>query len=306
MATSGSNDFELDVAEYIEEAYERCGLMVRTGNDLKTAKRSLNLMFADWANRGLNRWTMTQETLSLATGVAEYPLGTLSLIVSSSSGFTIGETVTGGTSEATAIVTALPAASSDFEANTLVITVPVGTFVVSETVTGGTSTTSSSVSVVPSFEDTQSSIDILSAVVRKDAGTTTQNDVSISRISRDEFLSIPSKKSSSRPTQFYIDRSITPVIKLWPTPDSNDYVLVYDRMRRIFDADTFTNTLDVPFRFYPCLAAGLAYYLSLKMAPQLTPLLKQVYEEEFKRAAEEDRDRASLTLTPSSSYYSSI
>jgi len=306
MATSASTDFELDVAEYIEEAYERCGLMIRTGHDLKTAKRSLNLLFADWANRGLNRWTMTQETLNLAKGVSEYPLGTLSLVVASSSGFTVGETVTGGTSGATATITALPAASADFTANTLVITVPVGTFTASETVTGGTSAASSSVSVVPDFQDVQSSIDLLSAVIRQDAGTSTQNDVSITRVSRNEFLNIPSKLDQSRPTQYYVDRQITPTINVWQTPDSNDYVLVYDRMRRIYDADAFTDTLDIPFRFYPCLAAGLAYYLSIKMSPQLTPMLKGMYEEEFKRAADEDRDRSSLNITPSSSYYTTI
>ena len=135
MTTSGSTDFELDVADYIEEAFERCGLEVRTGYDLKTAKRSMNLLFADWANRGLNRWTISQDTVSIASGTASYNL----------------------------------------DANT---------------------------------------IDILSAVIRTDAVQSTQSDVQINRISRDEFLNIPSKRSTGKPVQYYVDRSITPVLKI--------------------------------------------------------------------------------------------
>ena len=223
MAVSGSTDFELDVAEYIEEAFERCGIEVRTGYDLKTAKRSLNLLFADWANRGLNRWTIKQNTVSLVQGTANYNLDA-------------------------------------------------------------------------------STIDVLSAVVRTNAGASNQTDISVDRISRDEYLNIPSKNTQARPTQWYIDRSITPVLKVWPTPDQA-YTFVYDRLSRIEDADTFTNTMDVPFRFYPCLAAGLAYYIAMKRAPDRLQILKAAYEEEFTRAAYEDVDRANLSLTPRRDYY---
>lgn len=223
MATSNSTDFELDVSDYIEEAFERCGQEVRTGYDLKTAKRSLNLMFAEWANRGLNLWTIEQNTVALVKGTSAYNL----------------------------------------EANT---------------------------------------VDVLNAVIRTNAGLSTQSDIMIDRISRDEFLNIPSKLTEGRPTQWYVDRTITPVLNVWPTPDQS-YTYVYDRLTRIQDADTFTNTMDVPFRFYPCLAAGLAYYLSIKRAPERTELLKSVYEEEFTRAAYEDVDRANLSLVPRRDYY---
>ncbi len=222
MATSGSTDFELDVADYIEEAFERCGIESRTGYDLKTAKRSLNLLLADWANRGLNRWTIAQTTTSVSSGTASYTLGA----------------------------------------------------------------------------DT---IDVLGVVLRTGSGTT-QNDQILSRISRDAFLNIPNKNTQAKPSQFYVDRQVTPTIKLWPTPDAS-YSIVYDRLTRMDDADSFTNTMEVPFRFYPCLSAGLAYYIALKKSPERVPLLKTVYEEEFKRAADEDRDRASLKLTPSRDYY---
>lgn len=223
MATSGSTNFELDVSDYIEEAFERCGLEVRTGYDLKTAKRSMNLLFADWANRGLNRWTINQDTVSLVAGTSTYNL----------------------------------------DANT---------------------------------------IDILSAVVRQNAGASNQSDIQVDRVSRDVFLNIPNKLSQARPVQFYVDRSITPVLKVWPTPDQS-YTFVYDRLKRIEDADTMTNTVEVPFRFYPCLAAGLAYYLSMKKAPDRMAILKAAYEEEFNRAAFEDVDRANLSLTPRRDYY---
>jgi hypothetical protein len=220
MTTSGSQDFELDVADYIEEAFERCGLEVRTGYDLKTAKRSLNLMLADWANRGLNQWTIKQRSLTLTANDGEYDL------------------------------------SSDV-------------------------------------------IDVLSVVVR-----VSDTDYSLLRLSRDDYITIPTKTSTGRPNQFFLDRQITPNLKLWPVPDSStSYTIYYDALTRMDDADIYTNTMDMPFRFYPCLAAGLAYYLSLKKNPQRTPLLKSVYEEEFQRAADEDRDRASFNVVPSVGYY---
>ena len=221
MATSSSTDFELDVADYIEEAFERCGLEIRTGYDLQTARRSMNLMLAEWANRGLNQWTIEQRTQALTAADTDYSLGT-------------------------------------------------------------------------------DVIDILSAVVRR-SGT----DFSLSRISRDSYLAIPTKTSSGRPTQFFLDRQITPNLKIWPAPENSTDVIIYDALTRIQDADTAANTLEGPFRFYPCLTAGLAYYLSMKKNPQLTQMLKVIYEEEFQRAMGEDRDRSSFTVTPEYQYFRS-
>lgn len=219
MAVSGSTNFELDVSDYIEEAFERCGLEVRTGYDLKTARRSLNLMLADWANRGLNQWTIEQRTLSLVQGTGNYTLG------------------------------------ADV-------------------------------------------IDVLSASLRR-SGT----DYSMDRVSRDEYLSIPSKTTEARPTQFFIDRQVTPVMKLWPVPENNTDIIVYDCLTRMDDADDYNNTMQMPFRFYPCLAAGLAYYLAIKKAPDRIQVLKAIYDEEFDRAQSEDRDRASFNVTPNLQYY---
>jgi len=219
MATSGSTDFELNVTEYIEEAFERCGLEVRTGYDIKTAKRSMNIMLAEWANRGLNQWTIEEATQALTQGTSNYNLGS-------------------------------------------------------------------------------NVIDVLSVVLRRN-GT----DYSLERLSRDEYLNIPNKTQQSRPSQYFVDRQINPVLKLWPEPENSTDAVIFTKLTRIEDADTPTNTLDVPFRFYPCLAAGLAYYLSIKRAPDRTQFLKAIYEEEFDRAMTEDRDRASFTATPSLDYY---
>tara|TARA_R100001480_G_scaffold137978_1_gene134985 strand:- start:1872 stop:2540 length:669 start_codon:yes stop_codon:yes gene_type:complete len=219
MTLSSSTNFELDVAEYIEEAFERCGLEAKTGYDLQTARRSMNIMLAEWANRGLNQWTIEQRTQSLTADDADYSLGT-------------------------------------------------------------------------------DVIDILSAVVRR-SGT----DFSMSRVSRDTFTNIPVKTTTGRPTQYFLDRQITPNLKIYPTPENSTDVIVYDALTRIQDADAQVNTMEVPFRFYPCLTAGLAYYIAMKRAPDRIQLLKTVYEEEFERAMAEDRDRSAFKVTPQLSYY---
>ena len=298
MSVSSSKNFELDVNEHIEEAFERCGMEARTGYDLRTAKRSLNLLFAEWANRGINRWTIEQVSVPLASGVSDYPVGTLTMTVNATSGFEEGEQITGGTSSATSSITDLASSTS------LALTVPVGTFSASETITGGTSGTTATVSAARSLADTQSSIVILSAVIRQNAGDSNQSDLSISRIGRDAYISLNNKNATGRPVQFYVDRQISPVVRLWPAPEaSSSYVLVFDRLTRLDDADTQRDTLEVPFRFYPCVSSGLAYYLSMKFAPDRVQLLKAVYEEQLQRAMDEDRDRASLQISPGYGYY---
>ena len=291
MATSSSTNFELDVADYIEEAFERCGLEVRTGYDLKTAKRSLNLMLAEWSNRGLNQWTIQQTSITMASGIAEYPAGTLTMTVGASGSFSVGETITGGTSGDTASITSLPSAT------TMAITIPSGTFTATETITGGTSSATTTVSAVVDLTNVQSTIDLLSVVV-----TRSSTDFSLNRISRDDYISIPNKDTTGRPSQFFVDRQVTPVLKVWPVPDKNTDIVKFDRLTRMDDSDTYTNTADLPFRFYPCLVAGLAYYISVKRAPDRIQFLKGIYEEEFNRAMTEDRDRASFLVVPAQSF----
>ena len=222
MATSGSRDFDLDVADIIEEAYERCGLEVRTGYDAKTARRSLNVMFSEWANRGVNLWTVKQATLTLTSGTATYNSGN-----------------------------GLASPMND----------------------------------------------ILEVALRR-SGT----DYEVDRISRGEYLNVPNKTTTGRPSQFYFNRQTSPELVVWPTPENSTDELVYYYITRIEDADTSKNTTDVPYRFLPCMIAGLSYYLSMKKAPERVQLLKAVYEEEFQRAADEDEDRVSLKLQPDIQY----
>lgn len=228
MATSGTATFNLDLADIVEEAFERTGNEMRTGYDLRTARRSLNLLFADWANRGVNMWTIDQGSIPLVAGTATYNL--------------------------------------------------------------------------PS--DT---VDLLEHVIRTGAGTAaTQADLNITRISVSTYSTIPNKLQQARPIQVYIDRrTTTPTITVWPVPDdSQPYTFVYWRLRRIQDAGSGTNTMDVPFRFLPCLVAGLAYYLALKLPNALPRLevLKMQYDEAWEAAATEDREKAADRFVPRQMY----
>jgi hypothetical protein len=143
-------------------------------------------------------------------------------------------------------------------------------------------------------------INVLTAVVR-DPSVSPLIDINMDRISRAEYLNVPNKTTQARPAQFYVERTNAPKVYLYPAADKA-YTLLYYRIRRIQDAGDYTNTTDINFRFLPCLVAGLAYYLSLKFAPDRIAVLKQLYEEEFARAAAEDRDTASFFIVPDVGY----
>jgi len=230
MATSGVANFNLDLAEVVEEAFERAGGELRTGYDLRTARRSLNLMFADWANRGLNMFTYEQGTQVLTPGVATY---------------------------------VLPA-------------------------------------------DT---VDLLEHVIRTGAGNvSTQADLTITRISVSTYATIPNKLQQARPIQIFIERLNTPRFTVWPVPDdSQTYTLVYYRLRRIQNAGDGVDTMDMPFRFLPCMVAGLAYHLALKIpgGGDRLDILKQQYDEAWALASEEDREKAAVRFVPRRQYLGS-
>ena len=296
MATSGSSDFNLNAAEIIEEAFERCGLEVRTGYDAKTARRSLNLLFADWANLGVHLWKVEQVTqnlarLSASSSIATYPAGTITATVGASGSLTIGETITGGTSGTTAAVITKPTST------TITVTVPTGAFTAGETITGSSSGASTTVSANPSLIDAQSTIDVLSAVIRRD-GT----DQQITPIGQAEYLHIPNKTTQGRASQYFLDRQITPTISIWNVPENSTDQLIYDRFIRIQDIDAAVDDADIPFRFLNCLVSGLAYQIGLKRAPQLVPMLKAVYDENLFNVLLEDREKVSYSITPAASY----
>lgn len=223
MTTSGTAVFNMDLTELVEECYERCGSELRTGYDLRTAGRSLNLMFSQWANKGLNMFTYEQGMINLVAGQATY----------------------------------------DLPADT---------------------------------------VDLLEHVIRTGAGSaSTQADLTITRISVSTYATIPNKLQQARPIQVWIERLDTPRITVWPVPDnSQPYVFVYWRLRRMQDAGTGVNTMDMPFRFYEAMTAGLAYHLALKIpgAMDRLPILKQQYEEAWTLASDEDRERAAVRFVP--------
>lgn len=223
MATSGTTAFNLDLVELCEEAFERAGTEMRSGYDLRTARRSLNLMFAEWANRGINMWTIDSASIPLVQGTATYNL---------------------------------PA-------------------------------------------DT---VDLLEHVIRSNVGNvTTQSDLTITRISVSTYSSIPNKLAQGRPIQILVTRTATPTVTVWPVPDgSQTYTLTYWRLRRIQDAGTGVNTMDLPFRFLPAIVAGLAYYIAMKRpeAFPMLPVLKAQYDEAWQLAADEDREKAAIRFVP--------
>ncbi len=222
MATSGTTSFNMDFTEIAEEAWERAGREMRSGYDLRTARRSMNLMTIEWQNRGINLWTIDEGTVSLTEGTATY----------------------------------------DLPADT---------------------------------------IDLLEQVVRTGAGTT-QQDLTITRISVSTYATIPNKTDTGRPIQVFIERlRDNPRITVWPVPSSDEYTFVYWRLRRIEDAGSGAQTADMNFRFLPCLVAGLAYHIAMKV-PELAPrieMLKAEYEAQFVLAAGEDREKTPFRFVPS-------
>jgi len=228
MATSGTTAFNPDFTEIAEEAFERAGREMRSGYDLRTARRSMNLLTIEWQNRGINMWTIDEGTINLVQGTGTY---------------------------------ALPA-------------------------------------------DT---IDIMEQLIRTGSGSSsTQQDISVSRISVSTYSSIPNKLSQGRPIQVWVDRGRdNPSINVWPVPDQGTaeapyYIFKYWRLRRIEDAGDGVDTADMNFRFLPTLMAGLAYYIAMK-DPNLVsrvPMLQAEYENQFEFAAGEDREKASVLLVP--------
>jgi hypothetical protein len=236
MTTSGTATFNLNLNELVEEAFERCGAELRTGYDLRTARRSLNLLTIEWANRGINLWTIEQGQIAMVQGQIVYDL-------------------------------------------------PIDT------------------------------IDLLDHVIRTQTGQG-QTDINITRISIDTYSTIPNKNAQGRPIQVWINRQsgatepgtgvAYPQINVWPAPEqSNYYTFVYWRLRRIQDAGNGITTQDIPFRFLPCMVAGLAYHLSKKIpgALERSQMLKMEYEELWQQAADEDREKASLRIAPRQMFY---
>ena len=221
-ATTAS--FDLSIDEIVEEAFERCGLQDRTGYQLKTARRSLNLLLAEWSNRGLNLWTIQKQEAALA-------------------------------------------------ANVIALT---GTALYGN-----------------AAEDASQIVQITDVVIRDSQN----NEYSCSPISRSTYMNYTVKTSGGRPTQYYFEKTINPTLFLYPAADQA-YTVVFYGMIRMKDSGDYTNNSEIPFSFLPCLTAGLAYYIAMKYAPDRIAILKQVYEEEFQRAADTNVENVSSHFVP--------
>jgi len=231
MATSGTTTFDLSIEEIIQEAYERCGMSTTSGHSLRSARTSLNLLFAEWANRGIHLWKVSLHENLLVSGQAEYA-------------------VDGNVSD-----------------------------------------------VLEAFVSTTGA----------GANTVNTQDVALSKIDRSAYSALPNKLAVGQPSQYYVDRQEIPKIYLYQAPNLNTYTyLKYYVIKRIEDAGAYTDDADIVFRFLPCMVAGLAYYLAMKNSPQLVQQNKLIYEDQLKRALDEDGQRASTFITPQSFYTNGV
>ena len=309
MTTTGSTAFNLDMNDLIEEAFERCGLEVRSGYDFRTARRSLNLLTIEWANRGINLWTVEQGQIVMNTQQALYalPVDTIDILDAS--------TRTNNGSQ-----------SNQIDINLSRISEPVYMAIPNKNTTGRPvqmwiNRQSGGVANVPQT----------TLVGGIDADDTTITVANAANLPTQGFVNIGSETiayqnivgnqivnawrgqngttAASHLTGADVFNNQLPCINVWPTPNppGNQYTLVYYRMRRIQDAGSGIRTQDIPFRFIPCMVAGLAYHLSVKIPgvdPNRMPILKAEYEQQFQLASEEDREKAAIRFVPRNLFYS--
>ena len=302
--TSGAVSFNLDLTELVEEAFERAGGELRTGYDLRTARRSLNIMFADWANRGINLWTIETGTIDLVQGQNTYPLpnDTIDLL----------EHVirTGGnvaSTQADLTITRISVSTYATIPNKIQQARPIQIWI--QRFNGQTSPTGLTLDGAITSTDTQITLD--SAVGLPAAGFVKIDSEIINygyiegNVLYNCFRGQQNTTAASHTDNTAVYWEQVPAVTVWPTPDNaQQYQLVYWRLRRTQDAGGGVNIMDVPFRFLPCMAAGLSYYIAGKIPSGAERLgfLKQQYDEAWEMAAYEDHEKAALRLVPRQTY----
>jgi len=304
--TSGSTTFNLDLVELVEEAFERAGGELRTGYDMRTARRSLNIMFADWANRGLNMWTMETGTINLVQGQNTYPLpeDTVDLLE-----HVIRTQANSTTNQADLTITQISVSTYATIPNKLTQARPIQVWF--QRYNGQNSPTGLTLNGAISATDT--TIVLNSTVGLPSTGFIKVDNEYINYV----YISGNTLYSCFRGQQNTTAASHTtgtaaywaqiPAVTVWPTPDgAQPYQFVYWRLRRTQDAGGGVNVMDVPFRFIPCMAAGLAYYMALKVAggAERLPVLKQQYDDSWELAATEDREKAAIRFVPRQQFIS--
>jgi hypothetical protein len=307
MATSGPSAFNLDLNNIVEESFERCGLELRTGYDLKTARRSMNLLSIEWANRGLNLWTVEQGVIPLVTGQAIYPLpvDTIDLLD------TVVRQYNGAPSTQIDInISRISEPTYMTIPNKLTTGRPIQLWVNRQTGAENLSTAvlSGGISATDTTITLSSTVDVPSAGFIKIGAET----ISYPNINGNQLINCARGQNNTTAAAHLTGAAITvqnlPCINVWPTPNAGgDYTLVYYRMRRIQDSGTGGGfEQDIPFRLLPALVAGLAYYISMKK-PEVDPnriaMLKADYEQQYQLAAEEDREKAPIRFVPRTIFY---
>ena len=299
--TSGSTSFNLDLSELVEEAFERAGSELRTGYDLRTARRSLNLMFAEWANRGVNMWTFEQGTITLTQGLPTYalPLDTVDLL-----DHVIRTQANVTATQADLTITRISVSTYATLPNKLQQARPIQVWV--QRLDGQTSPTTSTLNgAITSTTATTITLNTTvglpaTGFIKVDSETIWYGYIDGNTLGNC-FRGQNNTTAATHTTGTAVYVQNLPSITVWPTPDgSQTYQFVYWRMRRTQDAGGGVNVMDVPFRFVPCMAAGLAYHVALKVPGGLEriQLLKAQYDEAWMVAADEDQERAAIRLVP--------
>jgi hypothetical protein len=307
MATSGIATFNLDLTEIVEEAFERAGSELRTGYDLRTARRSLNLLFADWANRGVNMWTFDQGTINLVPGQNTYPLPTdtvdlLEHVIRTGAG--------NASTQADLTITRISVSTYATIPNKLQQARPIQVWI--QRLDGQTSAVGTTISTTITATDT--TIAVTSAAGLPSTGfiLVGSETIGYGYASGNTLYNCVRGQNNTTAAAHTVGDGVyvqnLPAITVWPTPDnSQTYQFVYWRLRRIDDVGGGVNTMDVPFRFLPCMVAGLAYYLALKVpnGGQRLDILKAQYDEAWQLASDEDREKASVRFVPRQAYIGS-
>ena len=309
MTTTGSTAFNLDMNDLIEEAFERCGLELRTGYDFKTARRSLNILTIEWANRGINLWTVEQGQIVLNTQQAIYalPVDTIDIldaVTRTSNGSQSNQTDLNLSRISESTYITIPNKNANGRPIQMWINRQSGesASTAQTTLNGGISSTDTTITLANAANlPTQGFINIDNETIAY------QNIVGNQIVNA--WRGQNGTVAASHLTAASVFNNNLPSINVWPTPNppGNQYTLVYYRMRRIQDGGTGVRTQDIPFRFIPCMVAGLAYYLSNKLPgvdPGRIPMLKAEYEQQFQLAAEEDREKAAIRFVPRNMFYS--
>ena len=308
MTTSSTTLFNLDMGDLIEEAFERCGSQVRTGYEFRTARRSVNMLTIEWANRGINLWTIEQGQIqvNINAGQISYPLpvDTIDLY---------DQVTRQGTGQNQVDINLTRISGDDY------LTIP------TKNATGrpiqvwidrqsGNVDSLPVTTLAAPCTDTDTTLTVTSAANMRTQGFINIGSETIlyQNISGNQLLNCfrgqNNTVAASHIATTPIYTNYLPNINIWPTGvPGQQYTIVYWRMRRLQDAGSGVTTQDIPFRFIPCMAAGLAFYMSMKIPgvdPQRIPMLKGEYEEQFKLAADEDRDKAPLRFVPRNMFYS--